>query len=695
MLLFHRHRIALRKAGLAAVAILFAVLTAWVTLAEVQEPVVRGVRATVPPVIDGRLGESCWRLCTPATDFFMVEPNPGALVTQPTHVYVCYDDEKIYFGIHMSEAKPDKMQAAANQRDGSLYMDDSFEIILDTYCDRRNGYYFMSNLISAKLDGRIVDEGRNIDETWDAHWETKAQLVEDGWEMEIAIPFSEMNFALADTLVWGINFWRVERPHWESTSWSPVQKWCQVSKYGTLTGISIRPKIKRLEILPYTAVRYEHDSLSFNAGIDLEYDLTSDLILNATLWPDFAQIEADPFRFNLSYQEGEELYFPEKRPFFLEGGGILKTPLQLFYTRRMNEILAGGKVYGKIGSTELLALDAHTKDTDENFSVLRVKQEILGTATLGGLLTHKEGSRSVSEAAAVDLNLSMRGPFLFSSQFAATRNTGISGDRWAGNIGVEGETGSYGAGLSASRIGSDFSIEQGFIGAYDIGRQSVSGWGWAKLLQKKGWVQWIDAGSSFDIGHEIGGGLSHLQTEFWANVVTQPKWRLGCSGEREFERYGESEYVNRTIGFEVESNVGGMTGVASSFAFGRLYNSRFRFFHCGFLVLPLTRISVFPIFQAMRLGDTRWQWLTNIRISFQMTEKAFLRLFLQAESDTGSEANEALCLERLRYSNANFLFGCEFSPGTILYLVYNRPHDFDTGISNHIFVAKFTYCLRL
>jgi len=104
-----------------------------------------------------------------------------------------------------------------------------------------------------------------VDQTWDGHWDTRSQLVEDGWEMEIGIPFSELSFPQADSLVWGINFWRIERPHWESTSWAPVQKWNQISRYGTLTGITIKPRIKRFEFLPYAAtcaVHREDDFLS-------------------------------------------------------------------------------------------------------------------------------------------------------------------------------------------------------------------------------------------------------------------------------------------------------------------------------------------------------------------------------------------------------------------------------------------------
>ncbi|KPK73341.1 hypothetical protein AMJ87_02130 [candidate division WOR_3 bacterium SM23_60] len=666
--------------------------------AQVQMPTVTAVRTAEPPVIDGLLHDSCWQCCSTATGFVMVEPNPGAEVTQQTYVRVCYDDEKIYFGIHMSEDRPDALQATTNQRDGGVYMDDSFELILDTYCDRRNAYYFMSNLLGTKLDGRIIDDGRNTESNWDAHWEVKARRCEGGWEMEIAIPFSELSYPGKAEQLWGANFWRVERPHWENTSWAPVQQWCQISRYGTIQGLVITGKTKRLTILPYGAARFERDtladSLEARAGFDIEYDVTSDLKFNTTFLPDYAQIEADPFQFNLSYEKGEELYFAEKRPFFLEGGSILTTPFQLFYTRRMNEIHAGGKLYGKIRSTELLGLAVRTKDTEEFFSVLRAKQELMGTTTLGALVTHKQHDDTVSQAAGVDFNMPVAGRFLLTTQFAATHNTGVSGDQWAGHVGIDGETSTYGAGIYAGRIGPAFSVEQGFINAYDINQQGVSGYAWHKLLQDWGWFEWIDGGVSFDVAQEIGDRLTVGEVEFWSNVVTRPRIRLGLDGVRTYERYGDTEFTNYVIGGDIETNVGGAAGIASSGGVGQLYDESFQRFHVGALFVIFDRISMFPVLQAVRFGETQWQWLINARISYQITDRAFFRIFAQSASEQGTVSSEFLACEDILNLTNNLLFGYEFAPGTILYIVYNNVHNFDTQSTNHIIVTKFTYSLK-
>ena len=674
--------------------LILGVIISFILFAQIQEPVVQGVRVNTAPIIDGQLNDSCWQLCTPATDFHMVEPNPSAPVTQPTYVYVCYDNEKIYFGIHMVESEPNKIQSAVNQRDGPVYADDAFEVMIDTYCDRRNAYYFMANLLGAKLDGRIIDGGRNIDQTWDSNWESRAQLVKDGWQMEIAIPFSELSFPNKGTLIWGINFWRTERPHWENTSWAPIQNFSQVSKYGTLTGLYIKPKLKKFELLPYGAARYEPDTLKPKSGIDFEYNITSNLVLNAAYLPDFAQIEADPLRFNLSYQQGEELYLPEKRPFFREGSSILVMPFQLFYTRRINEIFAGIKTFGKIKSTEFLGLDVQTKDTKENFSVFRLRQELFRSTTFGILATNKQSGDTISQAGGIDVNLPVFGPFLITSQLAATNNTGISGDRWAGFFEIKGETGAYRASFSANRIGPDFMVKQGFINAYDIGKQGISAEGLYKFLQNMSLFQWISAGTYLNFAEEIGNRLARARTMLYLNFITNAKYRFSIFGRRYYERYGEDEFINKTIEFQVESNVGGLTGVSSSFRIGNMYEQLFRLWTLEFVFLPNKKISFWPYFQAIHWGDTRLRWLINTSISYRITDKAFFRIYFQAESNTDTPSKEAFVFEEFKSAGNNLLFGYEFAPRTMLYLVYNLQRTFKPEMTNHIFMIKFTYSFK-
>jgi hypothetical protein len=329
----------------------------------------------------------------------------------------------------------------------------------------------------------------------------------------------------------------------------------------------------------------------------------------------------------------------------------------------------------------------------ENFSVVRVKQDI-ARSTLGVLATSKHGQDTTSQAVGIDFNAPIAGPFLLTSQFAMTQNTGIAGLPWAGYLSAGGETGSYGAGVEMGRIGPDFRVEQGFIDAYDIDRQGVSAGAWKRFLHNKAFLQWVQLDGSYEAAQEIGGDLTLSSGSAEASMVTQSKWRLSLQGSDSYERYGDAEFTNRTARVEIESNVGGATGVVSYFSLGTLYDEPHKFLHFGFLAQPFRRVTVFPIFQTRKIGDTRWRWLTNTSVSYQATDRAFFRVYLQAESKTGSETQKSFTFEDISGLSANFLAGYEFAAGTMLYLVYNQQRVFHPGGTNHILVAKFTYSLR-
>ncbi len=665
------------------------------TAAQAQAPGFQPVKIEQAPQLDGKLNDPCWQICAPISDFTMVEPNPGAPVTQPTKVYVCYDDQNLYIAAYLYEDKPDQIQAAYNQRDGSVYRDDCLEITIDTYNDKNNAYYFAVNPQSTRADGRIIDEGRTIDANWDCQWQARAGRDSLGWVLEIAIPFSELRYNKADTMTWGINFYRVERPHWETSSWSPLKNWVHVSQYGSLTGLAIDPRIKRFELLPFGLARYQHstDSLNFAAGLDFKYSVTSDLNFNATYRPDFGQIEADPFQFNLSYNQGQELYLPEKRPFFMEGASILYTPIKLFYTRRMNEIEGGAKLYGKMGKAEVLGLDVQTKDGDDNYSLLRVKYPVVGQSVLGLLATNKQNDSIYSRAGGLDLNVPLYGPVQLTMQAAKSANTGISGDDWAGVAELKSETATDCFLLKYDRIGQEFWVPQGFISIYNIDRWGVYTEGYHKFALN-GAFQYADAGVAVHRKQEIGGRPTYLALAWGSNIVTASKLRFGLSAGRYFERYGELEFVNRQVGADFETNVGGMTGVATSFYMGDKYGQNFRQGVIVVAFVPYSKISVIPAIVAVKFGQDKWEWVSNTEVSYQITQKLFARAYIQTSTQAATPAASAFNLEKIEDLNSNCMLGYEVNPGSMLYLVYNHPRNLITEEFDHCFMAKLSYSIR-
>jgi hypothetical protein len=660
-----------------------------------QTPALRAVRIEKAPVLDGSLSDSCWQSADMATGFIMVEPNPGAPVTQPTKVYVCYDEQNLYLAAYLYEDQPDQIQAAYNQRDGAVYCDDCLEVTIDTYNDKNNAYYFAVNLQSTRTDGRIIDEGRTIDANWDCRWQARAGRDSLGWVVEISIPFSELRYNKADTMTWGINFYRVERPHWETSSWSPLKNWSHVSQYGSLTGLAINPKVKRFELLPFGLAQYQHrtDSLKFDAGLDLKYSLTSDLNFNATYLPDFGQIEADPFQFNLSYNQWQELYLAEKRPFFMEGSSILYTPIKLFYTRRMNEIEAGAKLYGKIGRAELLCLDVQTSDTRDNYSLLRLKHPFWGQSVLGITATNKQNDSIYGRAGGVDLNMPIHGPLKLTMQAAKSANTGIIGDDWAGMADLKWETATRYYDIKFTRMGQEFYVPQGFISTYDIDRWNI----YTEVYQRfalGGSFQYVDAGGMMNRKQEIGGRPAYMETWLGSNLVTASKIRFGLSAIRSFERYGSQEFVNRQAGVEFETNVGGMTGVASSFFMGERYEENFRQETFCVAFVPYQKISVIPSIVAVKWGRNKWEWVSNTRISYQITQQLFARTYIQTSTRMAMPAESPFQAEDVEDLNSNLLLGYEVNPGSMFYLVYNHPRNLITQEFDHRFMAKLSYSIR-
>jgi hypothetical protein len=180
----------------------------------------------------------------------------------------------------------------------------------------------------------------------------------------------------------------------------------------------------------------------------------------------------------------------------------------------------------------------------------------------------------------------------------------------------------------------------------------------------------------------------------YLNFITNSKYRLSIFGRRYYERYGEDEFINKTLEFQIGSNVGGLTGVSSSFRIGNMYEQLFRLWTLEFVLLLNKKISFWPYFQVIHWGDTRLRWLTNTSISYRITDKTFFRIYFQAESNTDTPSKEAFAFEELKSAGNNLLFGYELAPRSVLYLVYNLQWISESKITDHIFMIKFTCSFR-
>jgi hypothetical protein len=289
------------------------------------------VRLTSPITLDGKLDEPVWRDSVAVTEFKQSDPVEGAAPTMKTEVRVAYDDNALYIGARMYDPAPDSILARLTRRDVAV-LGDEFCLFVDPYCDRRSGYYFKVNAAGTLYDGTLFNDGWD-DNAWDGVWEGKAHRDEQGWTCEMRIPFSQMRFTSVER--WGIDFRRTiqRRTEKDWVVYPPKKESGFVSRFPDLVGMrDVRPP-RAIEILPYVTSKGEYLVVSpgdpfndgsryrGNAGGDLRMGVGSRLTLNATVNPDFGQVEVDPAVVNLS---DVETYFQEKRPFFVEGAQIFR-----------------------------------------------------------------------------------------------------------------------------------------------------------------------------------------------------------------------------------------------------------------------------------------------------------------------------------------------------------------------------------
>ncbi len=344
--------------------------------------------------IDGILSEQIWQR-EGMSNFTQRDPNQGMPPSEKTEVWVVYDDDAVYIAARLYDAHPDSIMKVLGRRDNFI-TSDWFGVFIDANRDKRSGNFFAINPSGAIVDGVLYnDDWDDID--WDGVWEGKTSIDAQGWAMEMRIPFSQLRFPENEKQVWGINFRRDigRRNESDYLSYTPRNESGFVSRFDELLGIEGIKPLAHAEILPFvtTKAEYTHPSSGnpFNNGsrytpefgVDLRYGLSSNLILNATVNPDFGQVEVDPAVVNLSDVES---FFQEKRPFFVEGANIFtnfgrgggrnywnsnfSTPT-LFYSRRIGHaphgndvldnadntdmpiatrILGAGKITGKIGN---------------------------------------------------------------------------------------------------------------------------------------------------------------------------------------------------------------------------------------------------------------------------------------------------------------------------------------------------------
>jgi Domain of unknown function (DUF5916)/Carbohydrate family 9 binding domain-like len=360
-------------------------------------------RATTPPVIDGKDNDEVWRRAAVIKDFRQFQPTEDADPSFPTEAKVAYDDHNFYVFVRAFDSHPDSIKKLLARRDVRICCD-QIKIVIDSYHDRRTGFEFAVNPGGVKRDYAMYGDDQQEDDAWDGVWEVATQVDSLGWTAEFRIPLSQLRYPHAPSNVFGFAIWRdIDRHKGERVGWPlyRVSRRGFVSQLGDVVGLNGLAAPRRLEIAPYAVAKnlpaagFERDQ-KFDGGADIKYGITSNITVDATVNPDFGQVEADPSVVNLT---SFETFYQERRPFFVEGTGIFNFSVNcnivncsgegLFYSRRIGHdptrILGAAKITGRLpGGLTIGAVDGITQRATQsgvtvepftNYGVLRLSQD--------------------------------------------------------------------------------------------------------------------------------------------------------------------------------------------------------------------------------------------------------------------------------------------------------------------------------
>ena len=457
-------------------------------------PVMVARRVEEVPSIDGHLDEAVWAQALAVSEFYQKEPLEGQAATEETQVRILYDQGYLYLGIKLLDSDPAQIRASELRRDSTLESDDSFTVALDSFHDHRDAFVFRINPLGTRYDALIRDEGPNFDGAWDEQWTAAATMTEDGWSVEMSIPFKILRFSGVEEQIWGVNFERVIKRKNESVYWSGWDRdfaFYHISQAGHLEGLIDIKQVERLRIRPYLLGGVKTFNATSSPGTDgvwevgiddLKYAVTSNLTADLAFNPDFGQVEVDAQQVNLTRFS---LFFREKRPFFVEGAdsllmglGLLHfgpPPLELFHSRRIGlsdrgepiPILAGSKLTGKMRGFNLGFLNVQTDDFQdqpgENFTVARVRKEMLGRSYIGGILTNRQGGGDRNRLVGMDARFVLKKYLNVMGILAKTFTSGISDKDWIRQIGVEWRADLLTAGINYMDVEPNFNPGIGFI----------------------------------------------------------------------------------------------------------------------------------------------------------------------------------------------------------------------------------------
>ena len=703
---------------------------------------------TAPPIIDGRLDDEAWSLGEPITDFFQREPVEGEPVSERTEVRILADAEALYVGAWLFDRSAEQIVTGERLRDTNIQVADHFGVILDTYQDRQNGFIFSTTPTAIEYDGQVVNEGIGGGRTagnsrqqrgssggfnlnWDGSWEVATSRNGEGWYAEFKIPFSTLRYAGGSVQTWGLNMVRRIRRRNEESFWAPIPRQynlMRLSLAGDLVGVPV-PAQRAATVSPYVSSSAERDYVNSpdteypnEVGVDAKITLTPSLTLDLTTNTDFAQVEVDEQRTNLTRFP---LFFPEKRPFFLENAGTFTsgTPqaADLFFSRRIGispegnavPILGGGRLSGKVGGVGVGLVQIFTDNLDpsveagvreNSFSVARVTRELPNRSRAGAMFVQRRGTHDggdFNRTYAVDGRLGVGDAFTVDAWVARTETPGLEGGDEAANVNVSYQIRDFITSYQFRSVGRNFNPEVGFVSR--VGYRYLDA-----NIQKQvrmpsvSWIRefngHINARYHWEMGGDLQTGYFHLDPEF----ITEGGGRFGP--EFNFHNEGLSEpfeiapgvvipagrYNDLLPAWEMRSDPSARFSVQSMFRGGQFFTGRryegdFTFtYRRGETLTADLKLD----HNIVRLDEGDFETtLLRLRVGYFFTPRMFLQSFLQYS-------------DQADVWSVNARFGWLDTAGTGLYVVYNEAQE-SYGLTSLVgpitrsFIVKYSRQLRV
>ena len=713
---------------------------------------VRAVRISEPLRIDGALDESLYRDVRSISDFIQVEPDSGQDATERTETWIAFDDEHIYVSFKVWDSQMDTLIATEMRRDStnSWQGNDLVSFIFDTFYDRRNSFTFTMNPLGGRSDGTMVND-RQYSSDWNPVWETKTGRFDGGWTVEAAVPFKSLRYQPGTAQVWGFNAMRVKRSKNEISTLTKVppargQSGFQQPQFAaTLVGIEAPRSGANLDVKPYaisslttnrTATPTISNHPEAEAGLDMKYAVTQGLVADLTINTDFAQVEADEQQINLTRFN---LFFPEKRDFFLEnqgtfsfggvpinsaggnfGGGFIGAsnlaPI-MFYSRRIGlhqdqevPLNIGGRLTGRAGKYSVGVLNIQTGDKPEfgapatNFTVVRVKRDVLRRSSIGLLATNRSES-AIGPGANREYGLD--GTFAFyenlqiNTYWAGTVTDALSSrdsTSYRGQLDYSGDR--YTVQLEHLKVGDNFNPEIGFLRRDNMVRDYAR-FKFSPRPKNRSAIRKYVYDASIDYIENVAGQLESREqaVEFALEFQSADRFSVNYTDSFEFvPRPFPIGSVILPIGtynfgtFRVGYSIGQQRPVSANLTaeYGTFYNGHKTTFSAARGRLPITnQLSVEPTYSFNHVTLVEGEFITHLagsRVTYSMTPLMFVSALLQYNSGTNTMS-----------TNARFRW--EYRPGSELFVVYNEErntlgHSFPS-LNNRSFIVKINRLFRV